>query len=116
MSRQAVEILSLAVVLQQDTPAHRYVSASGLIGGKFGVTKTAGKAGETVNVTVLGTAIVETGGSFGAGFAITTDGTGRAFNDGSGSSDRAIGLEGSRSAGNFVEVLLLPQPQPQLQS
>ena len=109
MSRQAIEILSLAVVLQQDTPAHRYVSASGVIGGGFGVTKTAGKAGETVNVAVLGTAIVETGGTFDAGFAIATDGAGRGILDISSPTNSAIGVEASQSAGNFVEVLLLPR-------
>ena len=114
MSRQAIGILSLVVVLQQDTPAHRYVSASGLIGGKFGVTKTAGKAGETVNVTVLGTAIVETGQGFGAGFAITADVTGRAVVYGSDPPNGAVGLESSQGAGGFVEVLLLPQPAQQL--
>jgi len=112
MSRQAIPILTLTVTLAGTVAAHRFVTPAGAQAGAdantLGVSRTAGVSGDKIPVDVLGTAIVETGAAITAGATLETDASGRAVTFAISGGKVAIALEDASAAGQFIEVLLLP--------
>ncbi len=111
MSRQNISLLTLSVVLAGAVTACRFVKNGvqcGADDSALGVTRTNGAVGETVPVDILGTAVVETGGAFGKDDALKVDANGRAVVWAVSGAYVARALEASTGAGQFVEVLLIP--------
>lgn len=112
MSRQSISLLALSVQLTAAAAACRFVKGTGVQAvadeNTLGVTRTAGAVGETVPVDVLGTAVVETGGAFSKDDTIKVDAQGRAVVWANAGAKVARALEASTGAGQFVEVLLIP--------
>lgn len=138
MSQQAISLLELSVTALGAITVWRGVDANGnqaTVQGQhiLGFAREAAlEAGDVIPVTVLGTAIAETGGVFNVGDRLIVDAQGRAIKN-SGALDVAAGatavtstaangailtgsdlpeavvavaLQASTAAGQFVEVLL----------
>lgn len=112
MSRQSISLLALSVQLTVAASACRFVKGTGAQAAAdesaLGVARTAGAVGETVPVDVLGTAVVEAGGAFNKDDTIKVDAQGRAVVWAVSGAKVARALEASAGAGQFVEVLLIP--------
>lgn len=111
MSQQSIEILSLPVKATAALTSRRFVTVAGAVpaagANALGVARSDGATGETVAVDVLGTAVVEAGGAISAGAAVEVDASGRAVTQSTGVTvGRA--LEAAAAAGDFIEVLLIP--------
>lgn len=112
MSRQSISLLTLSVVSAGAVAAGRFVTHTGAQAGAaantLGVTRSAvAAANETVPVDVIGTAVVESGAAIAAGAALETDASGRAVTKASGPTV-ARALQAASAAGEFIEVLLIP--------
>lgn len=112
MSKQSYPVLTLTILAATTIIANRFFQADGTPAGvqenAIGVSRTAGSSGDAIPVDVLGTAIVEAGGTVTAGGTVQSDSTGRAVDWTSGGAKIAIALQGTTTAGDFVEVLLIP--------
>lgn len=105
-------ILTLTITAAAALSANRFVTAVGAVPAAnapcVGVTRTgAGASGDLVPVDVLGTTMVEASAAIAAGAAVATTADGRAATHASGS---VLGraLTASSAAGQFIEVLLIP--------
>ena len=112
MSRQFQPIMILTIIAAGVIAAARFVLVSGAQAGAAANTAgvaqyAAAAAGEAVPVVALGTAVVETGGIFAAGALLETDVDGKAVVKAAGPGV-ARALEASGAAGEFVEVILIP--------
>lgn len=114
MTMQAFPVLTLTVVATGAMTAHRFVTAAGVQAGAdantLGVTRSDAVSGDRVAVDVLGTVILEAGAAFAAGATLKSDASGRGINwatSGSGAKV-AQALQAATAAGQFVEVLLIP--------
>lgn len=112
MSRQFQPILILTLVALGVIAEMRFVTAAGAQAGAAantaGVSQfAADAAGDAIPVTALGTAVVETGGAFNAGDPLETDADGKAVVKAAGPTV-ARALQASGGAGEFVEVILIP--------
>ena len=106
-------IMTLTAVLAGTVAASRFVNTSLTLAGAgvntYGVARTAGVSGDAVPVDMLGTAIVETGAAIAAGAAIESDASGRAITKSTGvTAARLAPGESASAAGQFVEVILIP--------
>lgn len=112
MSQQSIPLLTLTWTLTGTVAAARFVTPAGAQAGAdantLGVARTAGVSGEKVPVDVLGTAVVEAGAAISAGAALESDASGRAVTWVTAGGKVGIALEAATAAGQFIEVLLLP--------
>jgi hypothetical protein len=112
MSQQAISLLTLACVLSGTVSANRFVTPAGALTGAdantLGVARTAGVSADKVPVDILGTAVVEAGAAVAAGATIKSDATGRAITWVTSGAKVALALEAATAAGQFIEVLLIP--------
>jgi len=65
-------------------------------------------SGDKIPVDVLGTATIESGAAFSAGATLKSDSSGRAITWVTSGAKVALALEAATAAGQFVEVLLIP--------
>jgi uncharacterized ParB-like nuclease family protein len=114
MSKQSIPVLTLSVLASAALTALRFVSTAAGVpaagANVVGVTRSATAQGEYAPVDVLGTTVVETGAAIGAGAAIETDNQGRAvpLDTGVAVARMAPGQAAATDAGQFVEVVLIP--------
>jgi hypothetical protein len=112
MSKQSIPILTLTHRLTGTVAANRFVTPAGVVTGAdlnaLGVTRVAGVSGEDVPVDVLGTSIVESGAAITKGDTLKSDSTGRGITWAASGARLAIALEAAGGAGEFIEVMLLP--------
>jgi len=112
MSAQAISLLTLSLTLTGAATANRFVTAAGAQAGAdantLGVTRTTGAIAEKVPVDILGTAVVEAGAAVAAGATVKSDSTGRAITWVTSGAKVGLALEAASAAGQFIEVLLIP--------
>jgi hypothetical protein len=112
MSQQNISLLTLPLVLTAAIAAARFATPAGAQAGAdantLGVSRSTGAIGEKVPVDVLGTAVVEAGAAVTAGATLKSDATGRAITWVSSGAKVALALETATAAGQFIEVLLIP--------
>jgi len=112
MSKESVALLSLSVVLTGAVAPHRFVTPLGAQAGAdaqtLGVSKTAGTVGQLLTVDVIGTSSVETGAAIAVGQVLKVDAAGRAIPWATAGARVAIALQAATGAGQFIEVLLVP--------
>jgi hypothetical protein len=112
MSRQAVGILPLPMVLTGTVAEARFVTPAGAQAGAdantYGVSRSAGVSADRITVDVLGTAIVEAGAAISAGATLKSDASGRAITWATSGAKVALALEAAGASGQFIEVLLIP--------
>ncbi len=111
--RNGISLLALPVLATAAITANRFISPAGALasaaGNAQGVAQTDAVIGAKVTTTVLGTEVVETGAAIAAGALIEADATGRAITKAAGVSlARLAPGEVATTAGQFVEVILLP--------
>lgn len=111
MSKQSSSLMFLAVKAAGAIGEYRFVNPSGAQAGAgenaLGVSRYAAATGAYVAVSALGTAIVEAGAAIAAGAAIQSDASGRAITKDTGATV-ARALQAASAAGDFVEVVLIP--------
>lgn len=112
MSQQYASVLALTVVAAGTIAAQRFVTPAGAQAGAdantLGVARVAAVAADKVPVDVLGTAVVESGAAIAAGASLKSDASGRAITWVTSGAKVAIALEAATAAGQFIEVLLIP--------
>lgn len=112
MSQQFNSILALPLTLTGTVAASRFVTPAGAQAGAdantLGVARSAGVATDKVTVDVLGTAVVETGAAVSAGATLKADSSGRGITWASSGAKVALAMEAATAAGQFIEVLLIP--------
>jgi hypothetical protein len=111
--RQARPVQALTVTAVGAITAARFVGTDGdqaaAAANAFGVAETDAAAGDALAVTSLGTAIVETGAAIAAGALVEADASGRAVTRSAGAIlGRLAPDESASAAGQFVEVILIP--------
>lgn len=111
--KNAISLLALTMTASGAVTGHRFVTPAGALCGAGvnaqGVSDTDAAIGDKFATHVFGTAIIETGAAIAAGALIETDATGRAIT-------KAVGVtvarlapgESAAGAGEFVEVILIP--------
>jgi hypothetical protein len=112
MSKQSLSLYSLALAASGAIAEARFVTPAGAQAGAgvntLGVSQFEAADTETVTVSVIGTAIVETGGAVAAGGLVESDASGRAIAKATGvAAARALPGQSSAGAGEFIEVLLI---------
>ncbi|MDR3631495.1 MAG: DUF2190 family protein [Desulfocapsaceae bacterium] len=113
MSKQSRPIFSIAIAAIGAITEYSFVtparSQAGAGVNTLGVARFAANNGDTVTVDVMGTAIVQTGGAITDGGLVETDASGRAIAHNTGIVvGRLIPGQSSTGAGQWVEVLLMP--------
>jgi len=113
MSKQAVSIFALSVIATGVINKCRFVTAAvaqaGAAANTLGVARTDAAIGDVMTVDVLGTAVVEAGAAVAAGALVETDAQGRAITKAAGIAvGRVLPGQVAGAAGDFVEILLLP--------
>lgn len=112
MSKQNLPVLSLPKTLTGTVADARFVTVAGAQAGAdantLGVARSGGGSGDKITVDVLGTAIVEAGAVIAANASLKSDASGRAITWASSGAKVAIALEAAGGAGEFIEVLLIP--------
>lgn len=111
MTTPAISVLCLTRTAAATLAANRFVEADGTYpsagGTALGVTRTSAESGDLIPVDVLGTAPVEAGGAVAVG-PVKVDATGRVVTHDSTNVKVGIALSAATTAGQLVEVLLLP--------
>lgn len=107
--------ITLRVATGQSATADRFVTlgAGGVNrtaadANAIGVARTDAVAAEVLPVDVLGTVAVETGAAITLGQTVKADSQGRAIPWVTSGARLGVALESASAAGQFVEVLLLP--------
>ena len=112
MSRQALPLLTLTFALTGTVAAYRFVTPAGAQAGAnentLGVATMAGVSGDKIGVDVIGTTIVEAGAAISAGATLEADASGCAITWATSGGKIGIALEAASAAGQYIEVLLLP--------
>lgn len=112
MSQQSIALLTLTVALTGTVAANRFVTPAGAQAGadavSLGVSRVGGVAGEKIPVDAIGTAVVESGAAIAAGATLESDSQGRAVTWATSGAKVGIALQAATAAGQFIEVLLLP--------
>jgi hypothetical protein len=106
-------LLTLTVAAAAAILANRFVTAASAQAeadeNAIGVARSAASAaGVLVPVDVLGTTIVEAGAAVSAGASLKADADGRAITWATAGARVAIALQAATAAGQFIEVLLIP--------
>lgn len=111
MGKQSISVLTLTATASGAVGADRFVTPAGAQAGAgvntLGVSRTNAASGEKMPVDVMGTTILEAGAAVAAGAAIESDASGRAITRTAGVT-AARALEAATAAGQFIEVLLIP--------
>ncbi|MDH4276405.1 MAG: DUF2190 family protein [Gammaproteobacteria bacterium] len=112
MSYNSTPLLTLTKTLSGTVAAHRFVTPAGAQAGadavSQGVTRTAGVSGDKVPMDAIGTTIVETGAAVALNDTLKSDASGRGITWVTSGAKTAMALEAATAAGQFIEVLLLP--------
>jgi hypothetical protein len=112
MSTQSISLLTLTLALTATVSAGRFVTVAGIQTGaglnSIGVSRSAGVSGDKIAVDALGTATVEAGAAVAAGDSLKADATGRGITWATSGAKIGIALEAASAAGQFIEVLLIP--------
>ena len=112
MSNQFVSLLALSATLAGTVAANRFVTPgyvqAGADANTLGVARSGGVAADKVTVDVLGTVVVEAGAAVAAGATVKSDASGRAITWVTSGARVGLALEAATAAGQFIEVLLLP--------
>lgn len=112
MSKQAISLLTLPLLLTGAVTANRFVTPAGAQAGAdantLGVTRSDGAIAAHVPVDVLGTAVVEAGAAVAAGDTVKSDASGRAITWAVSGAKVGVALQAATAAGQFIEVLLIP--------
>lgn len=112
MSQQSTPLLTLTVALTGTVAAARFVTPAGAQAGAdantLGVARSAGVSGDKIPVDAIGTAVVEAGAAIALGATLEVDASGRAVTWATSGAKVGIALQAASAAGNFIEVLLLP--------
>jgi len=112
MSKQSIPLLTPTRRLTGTVAQHRFVSAAGAQvvadANAIGVTRVAGVSGDNVPVDMIGTTIIEAGAAFADGATLKSDSTGRGITWVTAGARLAIALQAATAAGEFIEVLLIP--------
>jgi hypothetical protein len=108
-----ISLLSLPIVATGAIAACRFVgpalALAAAAGNALGVSRSDAAIGERTTIDVLGTAVVEAGAAIAAGALVEADASGRAVTKASGVPlARLAPGEVASAAGQFVEVILLP--------
>jgi len=110
--KQSIPILTLTQLLTATVAANRFTTVAGIQTGAdlnaLGVSRVGGIATERIPVDVLGTAIVESGAAIAAGATLKSDATGRGITWVTSGARLAVALEAAGGAGEFIEVMLIP--------
>lgn len=111
--KQSIPLLTLTLLASGAIISDRFVTPAGAVAGAGvntqGVANSAAVIGANFTATVMGTAIVEAGAAIAAGALIETDAAGRAITKAAGVTvARLAPGEIATAAGQFVEVILLP--------
>lgn len=112
MSRQFIPLLTLPLLSAAAVSAERFVTHAGGVpaagAAVLGVTRnSATAAGQSLTVDAIGTAVVETGAAIAVGALLEADAQGRCITRTTGT-PVARALQATAAAGDFIEVLLLP--------
>lgn len=111
MSKQAISLLCLPLLLTGAVAANRFVTPAGAQAGAdvntLGVARSAGAIGDKVPVDMLGTVIVETGAAIAAGATVKADAAGCAITWAVSGAKVGLALEAATAAGQFIEVRLI---------
>ncbi|MCL2790115.1 MAG: DUF2190 family protein [Desulfobulbus sp.] len=113
MSRQSLPLLALTIIATGFISEYRFVSPAAAQAGAeantLGVARMAAAIGDAIPVDAIGTAVVETGGAIAEGALVETDANGRAVTNDSGPAvARVLPGQAATAAGQFIEVLLIP--------
>lgn len=112
MSRQAIPILTLPVTAAGTIAANRFVTPAGAQAGAdantLGVARDAAVVTDKISADVLGTAVVESGAAIAVNATLKSDSTGRAITWATSGAKVGIALQAAAGAGEFIEVLLIP--------
>lgn len=112
MSFQGIPSLTLTLALTGTVVAQRFVTPVGIAAGAdlnaIGVARTAGVSGDKIPVDALGTTIVEAGAAITLGDTVKSDSSGRAITWATSGARLGIALQAASAAGNFIEVMLIP--------
>lgn len=107
--------LTLRVATGQSATADRFVTIgatgvqrTGADANAIGVARSDATASEVLAVDVLGSAPVESGAAITLGQTVKSDSQGRAIPWATSGARLGVALESASAAGQFVEVLLLP--------
>lgn len=112
MSFQSIPLLTLSVIASGTIAPHRFVTRLGSQAGAdattLGVSESAATVGVLTPVDVIGTTIIESGAAFSLGDTLKSDSSGRGIPWVTSGAKVAVALQAATAAGQFVEVLLLP--------
>ncbi len=113
MSRQAQPCVALSLTAAGVIGEYRFVSAAvaqaGAAVNTLGVARMAAAIGDVIPVDAVGTAVVESGAAIAAGALVETDASGRAITKAAGPAvARVLPGQAATAAGQFIEVLLIP--------
>lgn len=112
MTMQAISVLTLPVLATGTIANSRFVTPAGAQAGAdantLGVARSDAVSGDRIAVDVLGTAIVESGAAFAVNATLKTDSSGRGITWVTSGAKVALALQAATGAGQFVEVLLIP--------
>lgn len=112
MSRQAIPLLTLTVPATGAIAANRFVTPAGAQAGAdantLGVSRAAALSGENTPVDALGTTIIESGAAFALGATLKSDANGKAITWVTSGAKVAIALQAAGAAGEFVEIMPIP--------
>lgn len=113
MSQQSIALLTLTITAAGAIAANRFVTPLGAQAGAdanaIGVSRVAAAAvGEKIPVDMIGTTTVEAGAAIAAGATLKSDATGRAITWAAAGGRLAIALEAASAAGEFIEILFIP--------
>ena len=113
MSRQSQPSVTLSITTTGIIAEYRFVNTAaaqaGAASNTLGVARMAAAVGDVIPVDAVGTAIVETGAALAAGTLVATDASGRAVAWAAGAAvARVLPNQSASAAGQFVEVLLIP--------
>lgn len=112
MSKQNISLLTLTLVAAGTIASNRFVTPgaaqAGADANTIGVTRSDAVVGDKIPVDVLGTAIVEAGAAVAVGATLKSDASGRAITWATSGAKVGLALEAATAAGQFIEVLLIP--------
>jgi hypothetical protein len=112
MGKQSIPILALTRKATGTIAQHRFVTPAGAQAGAdvnaLGVSTTAAESGDDLSLDALGTTVVEAGAAIADGATLKSDATGRAITWVTAGAKLAIALEAAGAAGEFIEVLFIP--------
>lgn len=112
MGTQMNPVLTLTVAATGTIAANRFITPGGAQAGAgentLGVAATAAVSGNKIPAAILGTTTVESGAAVTAAATVKSDASGRAIDWATSGAKVGIALEAATAAGQFIEVLLIP--------